>query len=60
MVTIGGYPMLWHIMKIYERAGIRDFIICAGYRAQVIVEYFVNYRLHNSASRCPSGWLFAA
>lgn len=48
MVTIGGHPMLWHIMKIYERAGIRDFIICAGYRAQVIVEYFVNYRLHNS------------
>lgn len=49
MVTIGGYPILWHIMKTYEHAGIRDFIICAGYRAQVIVEYFVNYRLHNSS-----------
>jgi glucose-1-phosphate cytidylyltransferase len=49
MVTIGGYPILWHIMKSYEQAGIRDFIICAGYKAQVIVEYFVNYRLHNSS-----------
>lgn len=49
MVSIGGYPIIWHIMKIYESAGIRDFIICAGYRAQIIVEYFVNYRLHNSS-----------
>jgi len=49
MVTVGGYPILWHIMKIYECAGIREFIICAGYKAQVIIEYFVNYRLHNSS-----------
>jgi len=49
MVTVGGHPILWHIMKIYEQAGIRDFIICAGYKAHVIVEYFVNYRLHNSS-----------
>jgi glucose-1-phosphate cytidylyltransferase len=51
MVTIGPYPILWHIMKTYEVAGIRDFIICAGYKAQLIIEYFVNYRLHNSSVR---------
>jgi glucose-1-phosphate cytidylyltransferase len=36
-------------MKIYEHAGIRDFIICGGYKVQVIIEYFVNYRLHNAS-----------
>ena len=49
MVTVGGHPILWHIMKSYEQAGIRDFIVCGGYKVQVIVEYFVNYRLHNSS-----------
>jgi len=49
MVSVGGHPILWHIMKSYERAGVRDFIICGGYKVQVIVEYFVNYRLHNSS-----------
>jgi len=49
MVAVGGHPILWHIMKIYEQAGICDFIVCAGYKVQVIVEYFVNYRLHNSS-----------
>lgn len=48
MVTIGSKPILWHIMKCYERFGINDFIICAGYKASIIIEYFANYQLHNS------------
>lgn len=48
MVEIGGRPILWHIMKLYERHGITDFIICLGYRGWQIKEYFLNYRLHSS------------
>jgi glucose-1-phosphate cytidylyltransferase len=48
MVEIGGKPLLWHIMKIYESYGFNDFIICLGYKAQSIKEYFLNYYLYNS------------
>lgn len=48
MVEVGGKPVLWHIMKIYSTAGIRDFIICLGYKGYVIKEYFANYFLHMS------------
>jgi glucose-1-phosphate cytidylyltransferase len=48
MVEIGGYPMLWHIMKIYSSYGINDFVICLGYKGYVIKEYFANYFLHTS------------
>lgn len=48
MVEIGGRPILWHIMKIYLAHGIRDFIVCCGYKGYVIKEYFANYRLHMS------------
>lgn len=48
MVEIGGRPILWHIMQIYSAQGVRDFIICLGYKGYVIKEYFVNYRLHVS------------
>ncbi len=43
MVEIGGKPILWHIMKIYARHGINDFIICCGYKGYVIKEFFSNY-----------------
>ncbi len=46
MVTIGDMPILWHIMKIYDSHGIRDFVICLGYRGYMIKEYFANYALH--------------
>ena len=46
MVEIGGKPILWHIMKIYSSYGIKDFIICGGYKSYVIKEYFANYFLH--------------
>ena len=48
MVEIGGKPILWHIMKIYSQHGINDFIVCCGYKAYVIKEYFFNYFKHNS------------
>lgn len=48
MIEIGGYPILWHIMKIYSSYGINDFIICLGYKGYMIKEYFSNYFLHMS------------
>ncbi len=48
MIEIGGKPILWHIMKIYSRYGINDFIICLGYKGYLIKEYFANYFLHMS------------
>lgn len=43
MVEIGGYPILWHIMKIYSYYGFNDFIVLTGYKGHVIKEYFLNY-----------------
>lgn len=48
MVEIGGFPILWHIMKIYSSGGINDFVICLGYKGYVIKEWFANYQLHMS------------
>lgn len=48
MVEIGGKPILWHIMKIYSTHGVRDFVVCCGYKGYVIKEYFANYFLHES------------
>lgn len=48
MIDIGGYPMLWHIMKLYGAFGVSEFIVCCGYKGYVIKEYFANYFLHAS------------
>ena len=48
MIEIGGRPILWHIMKIYYAHGVRDFIICCGFKGYMIKEYFANYGLHMS------------
>src|ERR1700731_275871 len=48
MVEIGGYPILWHIMKIYSSYGINDFVVCLGYKGYLIKEYFANYFLHST------------
>ena len=48
MVEIGGKPILWHIMKSYSVHGFNDFIICAGYKQNVIKEWFADYYLYNS------------
>lgn len=43
MVPIGGRPILWHIMKYYAHFGHKDFILCLGYRGDMIKEFFRNY-----------------
>jgi glucose-1-phosphate cytidylyltransferase len=48
MIEVGGRPILWHIMKIYSSYGFNDFVICLGYKAYSIKEYFAHYFLHES------------
>lgn len=48
MVEIGGKPIIWHIMKLYEKYGHNEFIVCLGYKGYVIKEYFINYYMHNA------------
>lgn len=48
MVDIGGRPILWHIMKMYAHYGFREFVLCLGYRGNVIKEYFLNYEAMNN------------
>ena len=48
MVEIGQRPILWHIMKCYSFHGINEFIICCGYKGNVIKEYFASYGTYNS------------
>ena len=43
MITIGDKPIVWHIMNYYARFGITDFVLCLGYKADVVKEYFLNY-----------------
>jgi len=47
MIEIGGYPILWHIMKFYSYYGFNEFIICCGYKGHMIKEYFSDYYLHS-------------
>src|ERR1700722_1833642 len=47
MVEIGGRPILWHVMKIFAAHGHTDFVICLGYKGDVIRDYFVNYEERN-------------
>jgi glucose-1-phosphate cytidylyltransferase len=44
MVTVGGRPILWHIMKLYAHHGFNNFILCLGYKGQAIKDYFLNYK----------------
>lgn len=48
MVEIGGRPILWHIMKIYEQRGFTDFMLALGYKGEVIKDYFLNYHARQS------------
>ena len=48
MVEIGGRPIVWHIMKIYERHGINDFALALGYKGELIKDYFLNYHARQS------------
>lgn len=46
MVKIGDKPVLWHIMKIYSHYNFKDFVVCLGYKQDVIKHYFYNYNAH--------------
>lgn len=48
MVEVGGRPILWHIMKIFASYGVREFVICCGYKSEVIKSYFANYALNQA------------
>jgi glucose-1-phosphate cytidylyltransferase len=48
MTEIGGKPLLWHIMKIYAHYGFNEFILCLGYKGNMIKEYFLNYAALNN------------
>lgn len=48
MVPIGNHPILWHIMHLYHRHGFKKFILCAGFKSEVIKSYFLNYATMNS------------
>ena len=48
MVTIGGMPILWHIMKLYHNFGVSQFVVCLGYKGYAVKEYFTNYPLHGA------------
>lgn len=55
LVLIGGKPILWHIMNTYAAAGIKDFVICCGYRADMIKRYFAQYFMETSDMRVDLG-----
>jgi glucose-1-phosphate cytidylyltransferase len=53
MVEVGGRPILWHIMKSYAHHGFREFVLCLGYKGNIIKEYFLNYEaMNNDFSIC--------
>ena len=50
MVEIGGMPIIWHIMKYYSCFGFHEFVICCGYKGQMLKEYFLHYYVNQSDS----------
>lgn len=48
LVEIGNRPILWHIMKIYSYYGFKDFVLCLGYKGEMIKDYFLNYEAMNN------------
>jgi glucose-1-phosphate cytidylyltransferase len=46
MIPIGGKPILWHLMSYYSQYGHKDFVLCLGYKANIIKEFFLNYQPH--------------
>jgi len=48
MIEVGNHPILWHIMKTYASYGHTDFVVCSGYKGEVIKNWFANFRILNS------------
>jgi glucose-1-phosphate cytidylyltransferase len=49
MVPVGSRPILWHIMKLYAHYGHKEFILCLGYKGEVIKDYFRNYHWNTNS-----------
>jgi glucose-1-phosphate cytidylyltransferase len=49
MIPVGHQPILWHVMQYYSEYGHRDFVLCLGYKANVVKDFFLNYKPHNFA-----------
>lgn len=61
MINIGEMPIIWHIMKIYSTYGLKDFIICCGYKGEMIIDYFNRNNkslshTESSLSKIPNDW----
>ena len=56
MIPVGNQPILWHLMQYYSQYGHSDFVLCLGYKANVIKEFFLNYRAHAFADCVVSGF----
>jgi len=48
LVPIGGRPMVWHLLKYFAHFGHREFVLCLGYKREAFIDFFLNYRYHNS------------
>jgi glucose-1-phosphate cytidylyltransferase len=48
LVEVGGRPILWHIMKLYAAHGLKQFVLCLGYKGWLLKEYFLNYKAYNN------------
>ena len=42
MIELGGMPILWHVMKLYSHYGFNDFVICAGYKQEIVKQWFAD------------------
>ncbi len=49
MIPVGNYPILWHLMQYYSQYGHQDFVLCLGYKANVVKNYFLNYKIAESS-----------
>lgn len=56
MIPVGNQPILWHVMNYYSRYGHRDFVLCLGYKANVVKDFFLSYRPHAFADCVVSGF----
>ena len=56
MIPVGNQPILWHIMQYYSQYGHSDFVLCLGYKANIIKEFFLNYRAHAFSDCVVSGF----
>ena len=60
LVPVGNRPIIWHLMRYYAHFGHKDFVLCLGYRGDMIREYFLNYQTAcpaTSRCRCPTARL---